>query len=53
LKHTCPDCERVFVIPLADVSWLAEALRRNPVLKIICAACGRLELKRLKGLGRA
>jgi hypothetical protein len=49
VKRACADCGRLFVIPLRDVSWLAEALRRNPALKLICAACSRLEELRLVG----
>ena len=40
MKFTCPDCGKIFMIPAQDVAMLAEALRRNPPLKIICAACG-------------
>lgn len=49
MKGLCPDCGRRFTIPLQDVAWLAEALRRNPALKLICSACGWIETKRLEG----
>jgi hypothetical protein len=49
MTRLCASCFRPFTIPLGDVPWLAEAMRRNPVLKLICSACGRLEELRLAG----
>jgi len=49
LTHPCPDCGRRFAVVVADAHWLAEAMRRNPKLQLICSACGRRELRRLNG----
>jgi len=50
LTHPCPDCGRRFPVVVADAHWLAEAMRRNPKLQLICGRCGRAALRRLNGL---
>lgn len=52
MKVTCPSCGKLFIIPIKDISWLAEAKKRNPKLQIICFYCGRREQFRLDDLER-